>query len=132
VHEQRERVRGDGRRSRGDRLLGSCSRHDDLDLPGLELRTQFDEILLVEVVLERERLQGGLLDRRVLLCFLEERGDSKFKRGAQSSSLPSFVGVGRAQRAFAANHYNGPGGRRIPSWTKKIRRAGDAFVHLTG
>jgi hypothetical protein len=34
------------------------------------------------------------------------------------------------RRAFATNHYNGLGGRRIPSGTKKIRRAGFALVHF--
>ena len=79
-------------------------RLDDLDLPGLELGAQLDEILLVEVVLERERLQGGLVDRLVLLGLFEERRDSKFKRGgAQFCSHPSLRGCRANVRAFATN-----------------------------
>jgi len=79
------RVRRSGRNVR--------RRLDDLDLPGLELGAQLGEILLVEVVLERERLQGGLVDRLVLLGLFEERRDSKFKRGAQFflTSFASWV-----------------------------------------
>ena len=56
------------------------------------------EVVLVEIVLERERLQGGLVDRLVLLGFLEERRDSKFKRGAQFflTSFASWVSGERA------------------------------------
>ena len=131
LHEERERVgrRGRVRVRRGGRNVRR--RLDDLDLPGLELGAQLDEILLVEVVLERERLQGGLVDRLVLLGLFEERGDSKFKRGgAQFCSHPSLRGCRANVRAFATNTYNGLRGRRIPCWTKKIRRAGFAFVHL--
>jgi hypothetical protein len=81
-------------------------------------------------VLERERLQGGLVDRLVLLGLFEERRDSKFKRGAQFF-LTSFASCVLGEReAFATNHYNDPRGRRIPSGTKKIRRAGFALVHF--
>src|SRR4026208_2379573 len=90
-------------------------RGDDLDLPGLELGADLGEFLLVEVVLERERLQGGLLDRRVLLGLLEERGDCKFKHVAQFLHTSfTFVGV-RRTRAFATNTYNGHRGRSIPA-----------------
>src|SRR4051794_13818909 len=47
-----------------------------------------------------------------------------------SSSHPSLRGCRANSWAFAANHYNGLQGRRIPCWTKKIRRAGFAFVHF--
>ena len=93
MHEERERV-GRRRRVRLDRGGRFVRRWlDDLDLPGLELGTQLDEILLVEVVLERERLQGGLVDRLVLLGLFEERRDSKFKRSAQFflTSFASWV-----------------------------------------
>jgi hypothetical protein len=61
VHEERQRIGRDGRRlGRRSRLFGS--RHDDLDLTGLELRAELLELLVVEVVLERKRLQGGLFD----------------------------------------------------------------------
>jgi hypothetical protein len=97
VHEERERVGRRGRLygRRGDRLVRR--RLDDLDLPGLELGAELGEILLVEVVLERERLQGGLVDRLVLLGLFEERRDSKFKRGAQFCSHPLLRGVGRTR-----------------------------------
>ena len=103
MHEERERVgrRGRLRVRRGDRLVRR--RLDDLDLPGLELRTQLDEILLVEVVLERERLQGGLFDRRVLLGLLEERGDCKFKHGAQFLHTSFTFGGVRRTKASATN-----------------------------
>jgi hypothetical protein len=118
VHEERERVRAGGcSGSRGRHRLGS--KRDDLDLPGLELCAYLGELLLVEIVLERERLQGGLLDRCILLRLLEERGDSKFKRGAQSC-LTSFVSsVSGERRAFATNDYNGLGGRCIPELDQK-------------
>jgi hypothetical protein len=98
VHEERKRV-GRHRRlclGRGGRLVRR--RLDDLDLPGLELGAQLGEILLVEVVLERERLQGGLVDRLVLLGLVEERRDSKFKRGAQFF-LTSFASSVSGERA---------------------------------
>ena len=47
-----------------------------------------------------------------------------------SSSHPLLRGCWANARAFATNHYNGPRGRRIPCGTKKIRRAGFAFVHF--
>jgi hypothetical protein len=102
VHEERERVGRRGRlrgRLRGRRGDGLVRRRlDDLDLPGLELGAQLGEILLVEVVLERERLQGGLVDRLVLLGLFEERRDRKFKRGAQFFLTSfAFVGVGRTR-----------------------------------
>jgi hypothetical protein len=64
-------------------LLRDGRGRDDLDLASLELCTQLGELLLVEVVLEREGLQGGLLDRRVLLCLLQERRDNGFKQRTQ-------------------------------------------------
>jgi hypothetical protein len=109
--------------------------HDDLDLPGLELRTQLGELFLVEVVLERERLQGGLLDRRVLLGLLDERGYCGFQQSAQVL-LTSFT---------SSSVSGEPPGRRSPPTittasravvflvgTRIIRRAGGAFVHHTG
>jgi hypothetical protein len=61
VHEERESIRRDRRRlGRRGPLLGSG--HDDLDLSSLELRAELLELLVVEVVLERERLQGALFD----------------------------------------------------------------------
>src|SRR5262249_31915893 len=93
--------------------------HDDLDLPGLELRTQLDELLLVEVVLERERLQGGLLDRRVLLRLLQERGYCGFKQSAQVL-LTSFT---------SSSVSGEPPGRRSPP---TITTASGAVVFRAG
>jgi hypothetical protein len=111
------------------------SRRDDLDLAGLELRTQLLEIFLVEVVLVRERLEGGLLDRRILFRLLEEGGYNKFESGAHSF-LTSFTrgvwasgGVLAATSKTAARAAVFRVGRQR---TKKVRRAGDAFVHSTG
>jgi hypothetical protein len=88
---------------RAPQPLGS-GRRDDLDLPGLELGADLGELLLVEVVLERERLQGGLLDRRVSPRPRRgTRGQCKFKHGAQFLHTSfTFVGV-RRTRAFATN-----------------------------
>jgi hypothetical protein len=77
---------------------------DDLDLPGLELGAQLGEILLVELVLKRERLQGGLVDRLVLLGLFEERRDSKFKGRAQFCSHPLLRRCRANTWAFATNH----------------------------
>jgi hypothetical protein len=98
VHEQREGVGRDrsldARRSPLDRLLGR--RNDDLDLTSLELGAELGKLLVVEIMLVGERLEGVLLDRSVVLGILEKLGDYKFKRGAQfSSSLPSSSGFRR-------------------------------------
>src|SRR5689334_18653059 len=123
VHEERERI---GRARRGgvrDGLLrGRGSRRDDLDLPGLELRTQLGELLLVEVVLERERLQGGLLDRCVLLRFLQERGYSSFQHSAQVL-LTSFTSrrcrAKTAGQAFRRQPIQRPHGPSYSGWDQK-------------
>src|SRR5436305_361216 len=47
-----------------------------------------------------------------------------------SSSHPSLRRCRANGWAFATNHYNGLRGRCIPCGTKKIRRAGFAFVHF--
>jgi hypothetical protein len=65
---------------------------DDLDLAGLELRAQCRELVLVEVVLVRERLQRLLVDCPTLLRLLDEAEDGYLKiDGAQIYSLPSCI-----------------------------------------
>ena len=99
VHEQGQRVDragqlGVGGRDRDGLLeLGL----DDLDLAGLELGPEGRELFLVEVVLERDRLESGLVDRPALLGLREKRLNWSFKhRGTQFCSLPSFLGVSSA------------------------------------
>jgi hypothetical protein len=119
VHEEREGVgrRGRLRVRRGDRLVRR--RRDDLDLPGLELGAQLGEILLVEVVLERERLQCGLVDRLVLLGLFEERRDSKFKRGAQFF-LTSFASCVLGEREGVCHQpLQRPPGPSYSVWDQK-------------
>jgi hypothetical protein len=86
VHEQGKRV------GRADRLAGlqSLSRdgRDDLDLARLELRAQGRDLLVLEVVLERERLERALLDRAALLRVLEQGLERYFDDRAQFSSHP--------------------------------------------
>jgi hypothetical protein len=70
---------------------------DDLDLAGLELRAQCRELVLVEVVLVRERLQRLLVDCPTLLRLLDEAEDGYLKiDGAQVYSLPSSISGGWA------------------------------------
>jgi hypothetical protein len=66
-------------------------RHKDLDLAGLELGTKGGDLIFLEVVLVRERLEGALLDRAPLLGLFEDGLDRYVKAdGAQFSSLPSL------------------------------------------
>jgi hypothetical protein len=68
---------------------GRGDRHEDLDLARLELGPQRGELVFLELVLERERLEGRLLDLAVLLCILENGLDRCFEFDrAQFSSLP--------------------------------------------
>jgi len=50
-------------------------------------------------VLDRERLDRGLVDLPALLGFVQERLKRCFKQGAQFGSTPWFVERGRAPRA---------------------------------
>jgi hypothetical protein len=94
VHQQRQRVRG-----ARDRVLlllpvlgwaGRGDRREDLDLARLELGAQGRELVFFELVLERERLEGALLDRALLLRLLEDGLNRCFVfDGAQFRSLPS-------------------------------------------
>ena len=72
------------RASRGDR-------HEDLDLARLELGAQGGELVVLELVLESERLEGRLLDLAMLLGLFENGLDRCFEFDrAQFSSLPSW------------------------------------------
>jgi len=71
----------------------------DLDLPSLELGADGGKLVLVEVVVERERLEGSLVGRAALLRLGQERLDWCFKDGgAQFCSLPSSAWVGHNSR----------------------------------
>jgi hypothetical protein len=97
VHEQRQRIgRADDSIGlpdvgRLDGCLVLIVRSVDLDVAGLELSAKRPEVILLEVVLERERLQGALLDLPSVLALVEERLKRCFKHGAQFFSLPSIV-----------------------------------------
>ena len=68
---------------------GRGDRREDFDLTRLELGTQGGELVLLELVLERERFEGRLLDLAVLLGLLENGLDRCFEFDrAQFSSLP--------------------------------------------
>jgi hypothetical protein len=60
---------------------------DDVDLARFELRTQGGQLLVVELVLGRESLERGLLDRAALLEVVEDGVDSSRKRRTQLCSL---------------------------------------------
>jgi hypothetical protein len=63
-------------------------RREDLDLAGLQLRTDRRELLFLELVLVRERLEDALLDRSPLLRLFEDGLDRYFEaNGAQCPSL---------------------------------------------
>jgi hypothetical protein len=70
-----------------DRL--AAHRRGEIVLACLERRPQRGELLLVEVVLDRESLECALLDRPVLLGLGQERLDWVFKNRGQFFSLPS-------------------------------------------
>jgi hypothetical protein len=60
---------------------------DDVDLARLELRAQGGQLLVVELVLGREGLEYGLLDRAALLEVVQDGVDSSRKRRTQCRSL---------------------------------------------
>jgi hypothetical protein len=115
----------------GDRLLRLRLRVGlDLDVAGLELGADLGELLLVEVMLESERLEGTLLDRAALLRLVEELRDNKFKSVAQFVSLPSaFVGSGSARSCEPPTCTTTPS-KTVFRPGPPFRRAGGAFVHL--
>src|SRR5829696_2138053 len=73
VHEHRQRVRRhELSRRRVDRLRLRSRRALDLDLARLELGADRGDLLVVEIVLERQRLERLLGDRAALLGVLDE------------------------------------------------------------
>ena len=84
VHEQGQCVRRVGSLMR----LGARGR-EDVDLARLELSAQRDELLLVEVVLGRERLERALLERAALFCGGQEGLDWLFDDRGQV--VPHFL-----------------------------------------
>jgi hypothetical protein len=71
------------------RSLGGRGGRVDLDVTRLELGPKLDEVFVVEVVLERERLEGGFVDRAVVLGVVEELVNRCFENGVQVLLLPS-------------------------------------------
>jgi hypothetical protein len=63
-------------------------RRDDLDLARGQLGTQQLELVLLEVVLRRDGLQGRLVDRAPLLGLVEERLEGIKQCSSQLSSRP--------------------------------------------
>jgi hypothetical protein len=64
------------------------SRREDLDLAGLQLGTDRRDLVFLELVLVRERLEDALLDRAPLLRLFEDGMDRCVKaNGAQCPSL---------------------------------------------
>ena len=77
---------------------GRGDRREDLDLARLELGAQGGELVVLELVLEGERLEGRLLDLAVLLGLFESGLDRCFEFDrAQFSSLPSCVDTSRGR-----------------------------------
>jgi hypothetical protein len=58
-----------------------------VDLAGLELGAQSGELLVLEVVLDRECLERALLDRAALFGLGEESLNRLFENGAQDALL---------------------------------------------
>ena len=81
VHEQAQRI---GRHDRGSVVVEQRWR-DDLDVAGVELRPQRGQLVVVELVLEHERIEHGLVDRTARLGFVQ-----KFKRIDAQLLLTSF------------------------------------------
>ena len=101
--------RAGGRPSLVDDFLGG-SRSEDLDLEGVELSAKRCDGLLIEVVLDRERLDGGLVDLSTLLGFIQERLKRCFKQGAQFGSTPYVRREGaRAESALPRTRGNAEG-----------------------
>jgi hypothetical protein len=73
-------------RLRAGRL--GLGRQEDLDLPRLKLGTDRRELVLLELVLVRERLEDALLDRALLLRLFEDGLNRYFK--ADRAQCPSL------------------------------------------
>jgi hypothetical protein len=76
----------------GRRAVG----RDDLDVARVELCAQRGDVLLLEVVLGRQRVQRVGVDRAALLGLFEESAERCIKNGAQLSSLLRRLGAARA------------------------------------
>jgi hypothetical protein len=75
---------------------------DDLDSARLELSTERAEVVLVEVVLGRERLEGELVEKADLLGIVEEGPGINFQQIAQFSSLLRGFSPGALRRRIVA------------------------------
>jgi hypothetical protein len=89
VHEEAEAVRRRDDRLDGDGALRLVVRGaDHVDAARLQLGAQGGQLVVVELVLERVRLQRRLLDDAGLLRLLEEGGQGNFSKIRQFSSTP--------------------------------------------
>jgi hypothetical protein len=115
IHEQGQRVgRAGGRPGLVDDFLGG-SRGEDLDLARIELSAERSDLVFIEVVLDRERLDRGLVDLSALLGFVQERLKRCFKQGAQFGSTPYVRREeARAESALPRTKGNAGGSCGIP------------------
>jgi hypothetical protein len=99
---------------------------DDLDLARVELRAQRGQLILLELVLGGECLQGGIVDRAALLGVLEEGLDRGRKsRCAQVRSLlRSGRGAQRGRRCRRTTHKTFRRDRIFPFETRPKGRYG--------
>src|SRR5437899_672441 len=98
VHEQGQRVaRADDAVIDVHRL--GRRRRDDLDLARLELGAERGQLVLVEVVLEREGFELGLVDGGALLDLVQERMQGCFEDGRAQVLHFLLLFVGRAPHA---------------------------------
>src|SRR5581483_3114866 len=89
---------------------------DDLDLARVELGTQRGDVLLVEVVLDGERLEGRLLEASLLLDLFEERLQNGVQLVQRSpcSSPSCHRAASRGMLAHEAD--DGPAPRQRGRW----------------
>ncbi len=99
AHEERQRVCGSERadgRVEGN-LRRRLLRRLDFHVARIELGANRGDLLIAEVVLDRERLEGALLERPPLLGLVDERGDRCVQNRAQG--FPLFLHWSRWRRA---------------------------------
>jgi hypothetical protein len=86
VHESGQRIRR--RKLRRRPGGGRLKRLDDLNVALDEFGAKLSELVIVEIVLDGERLERACFDQAALLGFVEERTYRYLKNVAQFSSLP--------------------------------------------
>jgi hypothetical protein len=98
VHEQGQRVCR--RKLAGVPNGVELERLDDLDVARVQLLAKLGELFVLEIVLERERLERALFDCSALLGFVEKGANRYFKNVAQFS-LTSFLALGTSCESSA-------------------------------